>query len=54
MKEFHIRIDSYLFERIKLLSEKYKISINQIIIELLETGYIKFMEVDYESKNFNK
>ena len=43
MHEFHVRMDNNLFERIKLLSKKYHLSINDIVIELLELGYIKIL-----------
>lgn len=51
MHEFHVRMDINLFERIKLLASKYHISINEMIIELLEIGYIKSLR---RGKNENK
>jgi|GEM_PF-4441630 predicted HicB family RNase H-like nuclease len=38
MKKFVIRMRNLLFERIKILANDYGISINQMMIELLETG----------------
>lgn len=55
MHEFHVRMDINLFERIKLLASKYHISINEMIIELLEIGYIKSLRRDdNESKDINR
>lgn len=53
MHEFHIRMNIDLFKRIKILAEKYHISINEIMIELLENGYLKMLERNSnESTNF--
>lgn len=51
----HVRIANDLFERIKILAKKYHLSITDIVIELLEIGYINFLkEVKNESKSTNK
>lgn len=43
MKRFTVRLRSELFERIKLLAKEYHLSINKMIIKLLEIGYLKMI-----------
>lgn len=49
MKRYGIRMKLDLFERVKLLARKYNISINKLIIELIETGYVE--HIKREDKN---
>ena len=41
-----IRINRTLYERVKLLASQYKISIKQMINELLELGYLEKIKGD--------
>lgn len=40
-----------LFDRIKLLAKNYNLSITQMIIRLLEFGYIEFYKQDYKERD---
>lgn len=46
MHNYLLRINDNTFQRIKLLAKKYNKSINSMIIELLENGYIEFIRRD--------
>ena len=35
-----IRIDSYTYDKLKAMSKYYKISINNLLIELIQLGYL--------------
>ncbi len=43
IKRFHIRLKNELFERVKLLSKEYNMSINKTFIYLIEIGYLKMI-----------
>ena len=40
-----------LYERIELMSKNYRLSITQMIIRLLEFGYLDFYKQDYKEEN---
>ena len=46
MKRFHINLRIELFERVKLLATEYRLSINKMLIKLIEIGYLKLLEED--------
>ena len=46
MKRFHITMRIELFERVRLLAKEYGISINKMMIKLIEKGYIKMIGDD--------
>ena len=48
MRRFNFYLPEELFERIKLLSKFYNISITKIMVELLEIGYLEMLNT---SKN---
>ena len=50
MKRFLVRMRQILFERIRVLADDYGISINNMIIELLELG----LKVEEEKNNDTK
>lgn len=43
MRRFNFYLPDELFERIKLLSKFYNISITKIMAELLEIGYVEML-----------
>ena len=43
MRRFNFCLPEELFERIKLLSKFYNISITKIMVELLEIGYVEML-----------
>ncbi len=43
MRRFNFYLSEELFERIKLLSKFYNISITKIMVELLEIGYVEML-----------
>ena len=45
MRRFNFYLSEELFERIKLLSKFYNISITKIMVELLEIGYVEILDV---------
>ena len=51
MRRFNFYLPEELFERIKLLSKFYNISITKIMVELLEIGYVEMLNT---RKNFTK
>ena len=44
MRRFNLYLPKELFERIKLLSKFYNISITKLMVELLEIGYIDMID----------
>ena len=44
MRRFNLYLPEELFERIKLLSKFYNISITKLMVELLEIGYIDMID----------
>ena len=44
MRRFNLYLPVELFERIKLLSKFYNISITKLMVELLEIGYIDMID----------
>ena len=44
MRRFNFYLPEELFERIKLLSKFYNISITKLMVELLEIGYIDMID----------
>lgn len=44
MRRFNLYLPEELFERIKLLSKFYNISITKLMVELLEIGYIDMLD----------
>ena len=44
MRKFNLYLHVELFERIKLLSKFYNISITKLMVELLEIGYIDMID----------
>lgn len=44
MRRFNLCLPVELFERIKLLSKFYNISITKLMVELLEIGYIDMID----------
>ncbi len=44
VKRFDLYLPIDLFNRVKLMAVKYNISITKMIINLLEVGYLKFLE----------
>ena len=44
MRRFNLYLPEELFERIKLLSKFYNISITKLMVELLEIGYIDTLD----------
>ena len=51
IRRFNLYLPVKLFERIKLLSKFYNISITKLMVELLEIGYIDY---DRYKKKINK
>lgn len=45
MKKFNVYLPFELFERVKLMAKIYKKSITKIMVELIEIGYIKMLEI---------
>ena len=43
IKRFHINLRLELFERVKLLAKEYNLSINKMMIKLIEIGYLKMI-----------
>ncbi|MBO5184065.1 MAG: hypothetical protein J6B64_06730, partial [Bacilli bacterium] len=51
MKRFCIRLRIELYDRVKLLAKHYNMSINKMVIRLIEIGYMKMIGDDsYEGK----
>ncbi len=50
-KRFDLYIPMELYERIELMSKNYRLSITQMIIRLLEFGYLDFYKQDYKEEN---
>lgn len=50
-KRFDLYMPIELFDRIKLLAKNYSLSITQMIIRLLEFGYIEFYKQDYKERD---
>ena len=50
-KRFDLYIHMELYERIELMSKNYRLSITQMIIRLLEFGYLDFYKQDYKEEN---
>lgn len=51
MKRFCIRLRIELYDRVKLLAKHYNMSINKMVIRLIEIGYMKMIGDDsYEEK----
>lgn len=48
MVDTHIRVKKELYNRIKLLSNEFNISMNKMILKLLEVGYLKLISDEYE------
>ncbi len=44
IRRFDLYLPIDLFNRVKLMAEKYNISITKMMINLLEVGYLKFLE----------
>ena len=45
MRRFDFNLREELFERIKLFSNFYNVSITKIMVELLEIGYIEMLNM---------
>ncbi len=45
MRRFNFYLPEELFERIKLLSKFYNISITKIMVELLKIGYVEILNI---------
>ena len=43
MKRFDLYLPDDLFERIRIMSKKYNLSITKMMIQLLEIGYLRFL-----------
>lgn len=55
MHRFDLYLPKDLFNRIKLMSNFYGISITKMIVELLELGYIKMLDRGgYDNETNNK
>lgn len=46
MKNYVIRMRNELFERVKILAKEYGLSINKMLIKLIEKGYLKMLGDD--------
>ena len=44
MKRFDLYLPTDLYERIKITTKKYGLSVTKMIVKLLEIGYIRFLE----------
>ena len=54
MRRFNLCLPVELFERIKLLSKFYNISITKLMVELLEIGYIDMIDTRKKINKFIK
>ncbi len=45
-----IRVNDYLYSKLRVMSKYYNISINQLMIELMELGYIEREKQDVNFK----
>ena len=45
MRRFNYYLPDDLFNRIKLLANKYNIPISKMMIKLLEIGYLRFLDI---------
>jgi predicted HicB family RNase H-like nuclease len=43
MKRTTLRFRNELYERVKLMAKEYNLSINKMIIKLIEIGYLKML-----------
>ena len=50
IKTYLIRFRMDLFEKVKLLAKTYNISINKMMIRLLEIGYLEFIKSEIGEK----
>ena len=50
IKTYLIRFRLELFEKVKLLAKTYNISINKMMIRLLEIGYLEFIKSEIGEK----
>lgn len=50
-RRFDLYMPMELYERIELLAKNYNLKITQMIIKLLEFGYIDFYKQDCKEKN---
>lgn len=47
-----IRVNDYLYAKLKLMAKYYNMSINQLMIELIEIGFLERGKLDVNSKQW--
>lgn len=47
-----IRVNDYLYSKLKVMSKFYNMSINQLMIELMEIGYIEREKLDVTKRQW--
>lgn len=53
MKRLTVRMDDYTYKKIELMAKHYSKTVNAIIIELIQNGYLVKENIN-EEKLFNK
>lgn len=53
MKRLTVRMDDYTYKKIELMAKHYNKTVNAIIIELIQNGYLVKENIN-EEKLFNK
>ncbi len=47
-----IRVNDYLYSKLRIMSRFYNMSINQLMIELIEIGFIEREKIDIGKKQW--